>query len=166
MSIDISVDRQSLNPPVRPVCPEAPVWPVEPLALQAVTVSHLVSDACPSQCKALIARHACMHPYDKLESKPTCETGLPRSPGLACGAARPCRQSQCLSLCQMPVLLNAKALTICHVNRHLSGTPESQPTSETRLPRGPGLACGAARPCRQSQCLTLCQMPALLNAKL
>ena len=32
MSIDISVERQSLNPPVRPVCPEAPVWPVEPLA--------------------------------------------------------------------------------------------------------------------------------------
>ena len=49
-----------------------------------------------------------MHPYDKLESKPTCETGLPRSPGLARGAARPCRQSQCLTLCQMPVLLNAK----------------------------------------------------------
>ena len=38
----------------------------------------------------------------------TCETRLPRSPGLACGAARPCRQSQCLTLCQMPVLLNAK----------------------------------------------------------
>ena len=98
--IDISVDRQSLDSPVRPVCPEAPVWPVERARpLQAVTVSHLVSDACPSQCKALIARHACMHPYDKLESKPTCETGLPRSPGLACGAARPLQALTVVSPC-------------------------------------------------------------------
>ena len=28
----ITIERQSLNPPVRPVCPEAPVSPVEPLA--------------------------------------------------------------------------------------------------------------------------------------
>ena len=28
----ISIECQSLTPPVRPVCPEAPVWPVEPLA--------------------------------------------------------------------------------------------------------------------------------------
>ena len=28
----ISIECQSLTPPVRPVCPEAPVSPVEPLA--------------------------------------------------------------------------------------------------------------------------------------
>ena len=27
---------------------------------------------------------------EKRESQPTCEARLPRSPGLACGAARPC----------------------------------------------------------------------------
>ena len=36
-----------------------------------------------------------MHPNAKPDSEPTCETRLPGSPGLACGAARPCKQSQC-----------------------------------------------------------------------
>ena len=32
MPANISIECQSLTPPVRPVCPEAPVSPVEPLA--------------------------------------------------------------------------------------------------------------------------------------
>ena len=218
-------------------------------------MSHLVSHACPSQCKALTICHVNRHLSGSPESRLTCETRLPGSPGLACGAARPCKHSQCLTLCHMPAIFNAKlwhpamsidisvdrqsldppvrpvcpeapvwpcgaarpckqppSLTLCHmpppslhkahmracilthlcqmpveplapasthgvsklsfsmqalchVNRHLSGSPESRLTCETRLPRSPGLACGAARPCRQSQCLTLCQMPVLLNAK-
>ena len=156
---------QSLNPPVRPVCPEAPVWPVRPLApassrnashsvtclpfpeqfsddvpclhtliwiarvwthlwdpsaqrprsrlwsrspLQAVAMPHIMSDSCPSLRKALRDCHACMYWYGKPESQPTCEPRLPRGPGLACGAARPYKQSQCLTYCQIPALLCAK----------------------------------------------------------
>ena len=182
---------------------------------------HVVSHASPSLCKALIANHASIQLNGTPESDPTCETRLPGSPRLACGAACPCKQSQVLTLCHKPPLLR-KALIICHACIHPNGTPETAPTCETRLPgspclaveplapasthnashwvtcssslhkaliahhacihpdgtpetaptgearpsRSPGLASGAARPCKQSQCLTLCHMPPLLCAKL
>ena len=44
MSVYISMEGQSLNPPVRPVCPEAPVWPVRPLApASRYNASHCVT---------------------------------------------------------------------------------------------------------------------------
>ena len=93
----------------------------------------------------------------KPDSEPTCETRLPRSPGLACGAAGPCKQSPCLTLCHMPVLPLQSPDIACQACIDISMERQrSEPTCETRLPRGPGLACGAARPCKQSQCLTLC----------
>ena len=158
-----SMECQTLNPPVRPVCPEAPVWPVEPLApASSHNASHCVR--CLSQCKALNICHDCIHPNSKLESTPTCETRLPRSPRLACGAACPCKQSQGITLCHIPPLLR-KTLIICHACIHPNGTPETAPTCETRLPGSPRLACGAACPCKHSQRLTLGHMPPLLCAK-
>ena len=277
-----SMECQSLDPPVRPVCPEAPVWPVEPLApASSSKASHCVT--CLPFLVQISDNLLCYnkHLNGMRESRPTCETRLPRGPGLACGAACPCKQSQILKLCHMAALLSAilwqsamlqhtsqwnarvsthlwdpsaqkprpglwshsplqavtlpqtashacpsqgKALIICHsttyisnecqsldppvrpvcpeapvwpveplapassskashcvtclpflvqisdsllcFNIHLNGMPESRPTCETRLPRSPGLACGAARPCKQSQNLTLCHMPALLSANL
>ena len=147
-----SMERQSLTPPVRPVCPEAPVWPVEPL-LQGVLLR-----------KALIICHACIHPNGTPETAPTCETRLPGSPGLASGAACPCKQSQVLTLCHKPPLLR-KALIICHACIHPNGTPETAPTCETRLPGSPCLACGAACPCKQSQGITQSHMPPHLCTK-
>ena len=159
-----SVECQTLNPPVRPVCPEAPVWPVEPLApASSHNASHCVR--CLSQCNALIICHACIHPNGTPDTAPTCETCLPGSPRLACGAACPCKQSQCITLCHKPPLLR-KALIACHACIHPKGTPETVPTCETRLPGSPGLASGAARPCKRSQVLTLCHMPPLLCKKL
>ena len=97
---------------------------------------------------------------EKPESEPTCETRLPRSPGLALWSRWP------LQAVTMPHIVShaspsqCKALIICHVNIHSAvECPESEPTCETRLPRSPGLACGAAGPCKQSPCLTLCHMP-------
>ena len=43
-----------------------------------------------------------MHLNKKTDFEPTCETRLPRSPGLPCGAAGPCKHSQFLTLCHMP----------------------------------------------------------------
>ena len=104
----ISMESQSLNPPVTPVCPEAPVWPVEPLApASSHNFSHRFT-CIQFLCNALIACHACIHHMGKPWSQPTCETRQPRGPGLACGAACPCKQSQCLTLYQMPSLLGAK----------------------------------------------------------
>ena len=134
---------------------------MEPLApASSHSVLTFVSYACPSQCKALMNCHACIHLHGKPESEPTCETRLPRSPGLACGAAGPCKQSPSLTLCHMPLLFSVEspdslAMLACILNKKT----ESEPTCETRLPRSPGLACGAAGPCKQSQCLTLCHMP-------
>ena len=272
--------RQSLRLPVRPVCPEAPVWPVEPLApASSHSPSHLPS--CLPFSRQSSDNLLCYNIHLKWmpESHPTCETRLPSGPGLACGAARPCKQSQNLKLCHMPALLSAilwqsallqhtsqwnarvsthlwdpsaqrprsglwsrlplqavtdpqivshacpsqcNPLTICCAttyisnecqslippvrpvcpeapvwpveplapassnkssncvtclpfsgqsadnlpcyNIHLNWMPESQPTCKTRLPRGPGLACRAARPCKQSKILKLCHTPALLSA--
>ena len=107
MPVYITMGSQRLILPVRPVCPEAPVWPVEPLApASSHNASHCVR--CLSQCKALNICHDCIHPNSKLESTPTCETRLPRSPRLACGAAGPCKHSQRLTLCHMHHLLCAK----------------------------------------------------------
>ena len=104
----ICMESQSLSPPVRPVCPEAPVWPVEPLApASSHNRSHCVICLLFS-VESTEALPCLVHLNKKTDFEPTCETRLPRSPGLACGAARPCKQSQCLTLCQMPVLLNAK----------------------------------------------------------
>ena len=277
-----SMKCQSLDPPVRPVCPEAPVWPVEPLA-PAIShnASHIVRCLIfPMQSSDnLLCYNILLNGMP--ESRPTCETRLPRGPGLACGAARPCKQFKSLTLCHMPALLSANLwqsallqytselnarvwthlwdpsaqrprsglwsrsplqavtkpqivshacpsqcnpLTICSAttyismecqsldspvrpvcpeapvwpveplapasshrssicvtclpfsvqisdnllcyNIHLNGMRESRSTCETRLPRSPGLACGAACPCKQLKGLTLCHMPALLRAKL
>ena len=89
------IKSQPLNPPVRPVCPEAPVWPVEPLAPESRHNS-LVLCHVPSHplWKALTPCHACIHLDGKPELDSTCETRLPRGPGLACGAAGPCKQAQ------------------------------------------------------------------------
>ena len=119
--IDISMERQSLNPPVRPVCPEAPVWPVEPLApASSHNASHCVtclpfsvqsSDDLP--CNCII--------NGKPDSEPTCETRLPGSPGLACGAAGPCKQSQCGRIVSHPFsfsVQSSEALPCLH--RHLN----------------------------------------------
>ena len=103
----ISLESQRLDPPVSPVCPEAPVWPVEPLAPASRHDSLHWLTGIPFLCNALTACHACMHLNGKPESEPTCETHLPRGPGLACGAACPCKQSQCLTLSSMPPLLKA-----------------------------------------------------------
>ena len=69
---------------------------------------HVVSHASPSLCKALIAIHAGIQLNGMPESDPTCETRLPRSPGLASGAACPCKQLLFLTLRHMPPLLCAK----------------------------------------------------------
>ena len=105
----IWMESQSLILPVRPVCPEAPVSPVEPLA-PASSHNRLYCVTFPSHplWKALMPCHACMHLQEKPEPEPTCETRLPRSPGLACGAACPCKQSQSLRLCHIPSLLCGK----------------------------------------------------------
>ena len=109
MCIDISMNRQSLTPPVRPVCPEAPVWPVEPLAPASshnrLTLCHMPSLSVQSS----EALPCLVHLNKKTDFEPTCETRLPRSPGPPCGAAGPCKQAQCLTLCHIP----------CHVcGRH------------------------------------------------
>ena len=113
-----------------------------------------------------MACHAYINVSEKPESEPTCETCLSRSPVLACGAARPCKQSCFLTSSHIASTLPCKVPMACHAYIHLNGKPESEPTCETRLPRGPGLACGAAGACKQSPSLTLCHMPALLGAKL
>ena len=252
--------------------PRSRLWSRSPL--QAVEMPHILSHACPSLRKALRDCHACILWYGKPESEPTCETRLPRSSGLACKTARPYKQTQCLTYCQIPALLCAKlwgiamlayigincqglnppvrpvcpeapvspveplapassrnashivrflpfsvqsseglpclhtlvwkarvwthlwdpsaqklrsglwdrsplqavemphivshacpsqcsALMICHACIRWYGLPGSEPTCETRLPRSPGLACGAARPCKQSPSLTMCHTPSL-----
>ena len=59
MPANISIECQSLTPPVRPVCPEAPVSPVEPLRpLQAVTIARIVSYSFSCLWKALRPCHA------------------------------------------------------------------------------------------------------------
>ena len=83
---------------------------------------HIGSHASSSLHKALIAHHACIHPDGTPETAPTCEARPSRSPGLASGAARPCKQSQCLTLCHMPPLLCA--------------TPPVRPVSELIAPAG------------------------------
>ena len=157
---------------MRPVCPEAPVWPVEPLApASSHNASHCVT-CLPFSAQSSDSSSACnMSSASRImeppESEPTCETRLPGSPGLACGAACPCKQSQCLTLCHMPPFLQCKALIALAMPAFILMARQSlQPTCETRLPRSPGLACGAACPCKHSQCLTLCHMPPLLSAKL
>ena len=191
------------------------------MPLQALTMPHIVSHASSSLRKALIAHHACIHLNRMPDSDPTCETRLPGSPGLACGAACPCKHSQCRTLCHTPPLLCGKhwclampayifigcqsltppvrpvcpeapvwpveplapastpmphivshacpspcmALIICHVSVYLNDKPDSEPTCETCLPGSPSLACGAACPCKHSQCLTVCHMTPLLCAK-
>ena len=164
-----SVECQTLNPPVRPVCPEAPVWPVEPLAPASShnasrCVKRLPFSAKGCDSSSCLQTSHLKAPSGMPDSEPTCETRLPRSPGLACGAACPCKQSQVLTLCHKPPLLR-KALIICHACIHPNGTPETAPTCETRLPGSPCLACGAACPCKHSQCLTLGHMPPLLCTK-
>ena len=114
--------------------------------LQALTVPHLVSHACHCQCKALAPCHVNRRLIEPPESQPTCETRLPRSPGLACGAARPCKHSQCLTLCHMPPPSLHKALIARHACMHPYDKLESKPTCETGLPRSPGLARGARSP--------------------
>ena len=169
-SIDVSLNRQSLNPPVRPVPAQKPrsgPWSRSPL--QAVTVSHLVSDACPSQCKALTICHVNRHLSGSPESRLTCETRLPRSPGLACGAARsPCKHSHSASPCVRCLSFSMlKALIARHACMHPYDKLESKPTCETGLAQKPrsGLWSPLA-PCKHSRCLTLCHMPAIFNAKL
>ena len=110
--------------------------------------------------------HAYIHVSEKPEPGRTCETCLSRSPVLACGAARPCKQSFLLTSSHLASTLQCKVPMACHASIHLNGKPESEPTGETRLPRSPSLARKTACPCKQSQCLTLCQMPALLGGKL
>ena len=166
-TIYILIECQCLNPPVRPVCPEGPVWPVEPLAPAS---SHRSSNSvtCPpfsgqsannlpcyhtSQWHATVSTHLWDPSAQKARSglwsrSPLQAVKMPHTVSHAC-------PSQC------------NPLTICSAFKiHLNGMPESRPTCETRLPRSPGLACGAARPCKQSQNLTSSLMPALLSANL
>ena len=69
---------------------------------------HIVSYSLSCLWKALMNCHACIHLQEKPEPEPTCETRLPRGPGLACGAAGPCKHSQSLRLCHIPSLLCGK----------------------------------------------------------
>ena len=98
---------------------------------------HLVSHACHCQRKALAPCHVNRRLIEPPESQPTCETRLPRSPGLACGAARPCKHSQCLTLCHMPPPSLHKALIARHACMHPYDMLESKPTCETGLPKKP-----------------------------
>ena len=104
----ISTECQSLTPPVSPVCPEAPVSPVEPLApASSHNRSHCVIFLLLS-VEGTEALPCLVHLNKKTDCEPTCETRLPRSPGLPCGAAGPCKQSQFLILCHIPSLLCGK----------------------------------------------------------
>ena len=116
-----SVECQSLNSPVRPVCPEAPVWPVEPLApASSHHASHSVTCLPFSVQSSDSSAMQCIHPVECQSLEPTCETRLPRSPGLSCRAACPCKQSPCHShcvSCSSPSLCKALIDSTC---RHTS----------------------------------------------
>ena len=128
---------QSLNPPVRPVCPEAPVWPVEPLAPASIHS--------PSDCVTCLLSSAestenlpCgIHLNRTPESEPTCETRLPRSPGLACGAAGPCKQSQCPHIVSHAFSSLCKALRVCHACMHHESSEPLNPPVRPVCPEAP-----------------------------
>ena len=122
---------------MRPVCPEAPVSPVEPLAPASSHNSHTVSHTPPSLWKALRAPDARMHHTEKSESQPTCEARLPRSPGLAGGAARPCKQSPPLTLVSHAFPSLHRALTADHDCIHHKEQPESNPPVRPVCPEAP-----------------------------
>ena len=171
MTIYISLKSQILNPPVRPVCPEAPVWPVEPLAPETShNSSHCVTCLPPSlQCSGQFAMpmHISMGRQirESQSLNPPVRPVCPEAPVWPVEPLAPASRHDSLHwLTGIQFLCDA--LRACHACMHLNGKPESTPTCETRLPRSPSLASGAARPCTQSQCLTLCHMPALLCAKL
>ena len=145
--------------------PRSGPWSRSPL--QAVTKPHIVSHACPSQCKSLTICSAPTYISMECESlippvRPVCPEGpvWPVEPLAPASSHRSSNFVTCL-----PFSVQISDNLLCY-NIHLNGMPESRPTCETRLPRSPGLACGAARPCKQSQNLTLCHTPALLSANL
>ena len=111
---------QKLHPPVRPSArkPRSGLWSRWPL--QPVAVPQIMSHPFSSLWKALTPCHACILLNRKTDFEPTCETRLPRSPGLACGAACPCKQSQVAHIVSQGLPFRAQSLLglLCHACIH------------------------------------------------
>ena len=99
---------QSLNPPVRPVCPEAPVWPVETAhpckQSKCLTLCHM--PALPSAVLSWIC-HACIRWYGLPGSEPTCGDPSAQKPRSRLWSRSPLQAVAILTYCQIPALLCA-----------------------------------------------------------